>query len=333
MLNGKSLYDKQVPPHFRLYIRTSETGSRGVVVLAFLVNVVIAISKTLAAVLTRSASMIAESVHSWVDTGNEIFVLGAARTARRPADSSRPLGYGRESYVWALFASIGGLVLGCALTIIQALWRLHSGESPGKEGLTVSLVILAISFLLEGSSFMQSVRTLKSQARKRQRGLFAQVLKTSDSSLVAVFTEDFTALISIVIAALGLSLSRLFGSSIIDILGALLIGLLLGVSAIMLINKNRIFLEGRPFSRELRASVIKRFLAMPEIYRVTFVYGEIIGPNRVLLVAGVELAGERTQSEAAILLRQLEKRIAEENEDVGLVLLTLAAPDEEDTVT
>jgi cation diffusion facilitator family transporter len=277
--------------------------------------------------------MIAEAVHSWVDTCNEVFVVGAARTARRPADSSRPLGYGRESYVWALFASIGSLVTGSVLTIMQALWHLHRGESPGKEGLTVSLVILAISFLLEGSSFLQSVRTLQSQARKRQRGLFAQVLKTSDSSLAAVFFEDFIALISIVIAALGLSLSRLFGLSIIDILGALLIGLLLGVSAIILINKNRIFLEGRPFSRELRAFIIKRLLAMPEICRVTFVYGEIIGPNRVLLVAGVELAGEHTQSEAALLLRQLEKRIAEEYEDVGLPLLTLAAPDEEDAVT
>jgi len=131
------------------------------VLVALGANALVATAKTVAAVLTGSASMVAESAHSWADTGNEVFLLLAERRGGRPADPGHPGGHGRETYVWTMFAAVGLLVAGCALSIWHGVSEL--GADPETGSFLVNWVVLAVAAVFETISFVQAAR----QARSR----------------------------------------------------------------------------------------------------------------------------------------------------------------------
>ena len=127
-----------------------QSESAVTVLVAFGANLLVAIAKSAAAALTGSASMLAEAAHSWADTGNEVFLLVANRRSLRRPDLTHPLGYGREAYVWSLFAAIGLFVAGAAVSITHGIQELVHPH-PASD-FVVGYVVLAISFLLEGAS-------------------------------------------------------------------------------------------------------------------------------------------------------------------------------------
>ena len=180
------------------------------VLVAFGANVLVAVAKSAAALVTGSASLVAEAAHSWADSGNEIFLLIASRRARRPPDRAHPFGHGREAYVWSLFAAVGLFVAGGAISVTHGIQELIHPQPA--EHFLVGYVVLAVSFVLEGISFLQSVRQARSEAGSLQRDLIEHVMVTSDPTLRAVFAEDSAALIGLVIAAAGLAARQLTGS-------------------------------------------------------------------------------------------------------------------------
>src|ERR1700750_2492369 len=127
------------------------------VLVALGANLASAAATTAAAALSGSASMAAEAAHSWADTGNEVFLLIANRRSSRDADERRPLGYGREAYVWSLLAAVGLFVVGAAVSIWRGLSELLHGAGAG-EDYRLAYLVLAIAFVLEGISLMQAVR-------------------------------------------------------------------------------------------------------------------------------------------------------------------------------
>jgi cation diffusion facilitator family transporter len=295
------------------------------VAVAFAANLVIAIAKSVAAVLTGSASLVAEAAHSWADAGNEIFLVMANRRSARPADPQHPYGYGRDIYVWSLFAALGLFVAGAAVSVTHGVQELISSEPAGD--FLIGYIVLAVSFLLEGTSFLQSVRQARPEARSMDRDLLEHVLKTSDPTLRAVFAEDAAALSGLVIAAAGLGLHQLTGSPVPDAIGSILVGLLLGVVALVLINRNRKFLIGEEADPAVRRAAIQAMLELPEVARVTYLRIEIIGPGAVSIVGDVDLSGDDRESHLAVRLRALEAKLSESPVVVGTVL-SLSAPDE-----
>jgi cation diffusion facilitator family transporter len=275
--------------------------------------------------VTGSASLVAEAAHSWADSGNEVFLLIADRRSKRPADPSHPFGFGREAYVWSLFAAMGLFVAGGAISVAHGIQELMHPE-PATDFL-IGYIVLAVSFILEGLSFLQSVRQAKPEAESMQRDLIDHVLATSDPTLRAVFAEDSAALIGLVIAAAGLGLHEVTGSSVPDALGSILVGLLLGVVAIVLINRNRRFLVGTDADPRVRAAAIRALLETPEVARVTYLRLEVVGPRSVFVIGDVDLTGDDTESHLAVRLRALEAKISASPAVVGAVL-SLSAPDE-----
>src|SRR6266705_85195 len=304
---------------------SSTSESLTTVLVAFGANVLVAVAKSAAAVVTGSASLVAEAAHSWADSGNEIFLLIANRRARRPPDRAHPLGHGREAYVWSLFAALGLFVAGGAVSVTHGIQELIHPEPA--ERFLVGYVVLAVSFVLEGISFLQSVRQAKPEAESLQRDLIEHVLATSDPTLRAVFAEDSAALIGLLLAAAGLGAHQLTGSPIPDAVGSVLVGLLLAVVAIVLINLNRRFLIGQEADPRVRAAAIKALLAAPEVARVTYLRLEIVGPRMVSVVGDVDLTGDDTESHLAVRLRALEAKITASPAVAGAVL-SLSAPDE-----
>ena len=298
------------------------------VVIAFAANLGVAIAKTVAAILTGSASMVAEASHSWADTGNEIFLLVANKRGSRGPDEQRPLGYGRETYFWSTLAAVGLFVAGAAVSIWHGITSLLAGES-GSENYTVAYIVLALAFVLEGISFLQSVRQIRGEAAEYEKDFLDYALETSDPTLRAVFAEDSAALIGILLAAGGIGLHQLTGSSAWDAAGSILVGILLAIVAFVLIDRNRRFLTGEPGSRALWNAVVQRIEQLPEVASVRFVRIEFVGPKQILLVASVDLVGDSVESSIAHTLRRLEREL-ETNKAVVDAVLTVAEPDEGD---
>jgi divalent metal cation (Fe/Co/Zn/Cd) transporter len=161
---------------------------------------------------------------------------------RRAAGRAHPFGHGREAYVWSLFAALGLFVAGAAVSVTRGLQELIHPQPA--EHFLLGYVVLAVSFVLEGISFLQSVRQARSEARPLQHDLIEHVMATSDPTLRAVFAEDSAALTGLVIAAAGLAAHQLTGSPVPDGIGSILVGVMLGVVAVVLINLNRRFLVG-----------------------------------------------------------------------------------------
>ena len=306
-----------------------EHGSGGettfTVVLAFFANAGIALAKTVVALVTGSASMLAESAHSWADTGNEVLLLVADKRSRRAPDESRPLGYGREAYVWSMFAAMGLFVAGAVVSVWNGVTKLF--ETSEDTSYFWAYVVLGIAFVLEGVSFAQAYRQTRREAHGLDRRVVEHALTTSDPTLRAVFAEDSAALAGLVIATLGIFLHQVTGDAAYDAVGSILVGILLGVVAVVLINRNRWFLTGQESSPRIRERVLGDLKAMPEIAKVAYLRLEFVGPRQLLLVASIDLTGERPESHVAYTLRDLEHRIEQDPNLVDAVL-TLATPDE-----
>ena len=301
------------------------SASLTTVLVAFAANLLVAVAKSVAAVVTGSASLLAEAAHSWADTGNEVLLVIAHRRSRRPPDRAHPLGHGREAYVWSLLAGVGLFVAGAAVSVTHGVQELLHPE-PATDFL-VGYVVLAVSFVLEGISFLRSVRQARPTAALMKRDLIGAVMASSDPTLRAVFAEDFAALIGLAIATVGLGAHQLTGSSTPDAVGSILVGVLLAAVATVLIDRNREFLVGQEANPRVRTAALQALLAEPEVARVTYLRLEFVGPRLVSVIADVDLTGDERESSVATRLRALEAKIDASPAVAGTVL-SLSAADE-----
>ena len=305
-----------------------EQGQQGeslvTVIVALVANALIALAKSIVAVITGSASMVAEAAHSWADSGNEIFLLIAERRAGKPRDASHPFGYGREAYVWSMFAAFGLFGAGAVVSVWHGITAL--GHEEPETSYFWAYAVLGIAFVLEGASFFQASRQTRSEARRRGLHPLRFVANTSNPTLRAVFAEDAAALIGLLIAGAGIFLHQVTGNAMYDAIGSILVGLLLGVVAIFLIGRNRDYLVGQAVRPELWRQAYDELNASGEVERVTFLHLEFVGPGRVFLVAAVDLTGDDTETTVANRLAALGHRI-EERELVELAMITLSRTD------
>jgi len=295
------------------------------VLLAFFANLAVAVAKSIAAALTGSASIAAEAAHSWADTGNEIFLFVADKRGARKPDSNHPLGHGRESYFWSTIAAFGLFTVGAVVAVMHGIQELLDPE-PSTD-FWVAYLVLAFSAVLEGISFRQAFREARSAAHARGTGTLAGVLSSSNSTLRAVFAEDSAALIGLAIAFVGVLLHQLTGSPVYDALGSILVGVLLGVVAIVLIERNRRFIAGQVTNAGIKSAALRILLERTEIDHVSYLHIEFVGPDRVFLVAAVDLTGNEDESHVAIRLRKIERDL-EQNDHIEEAVLTLATPDQ-----
>ena len=295
------------------------------VIVALIANAALAVAKTFAGFVTGSASMMAEAAHSWADTGNEVFLLIAEKMGRKPRDESHPRGYGRLTYVWSLVAAYGLYSAGAVVSIWHGVNELFA--EPEAPSFTRNYVILAVAFVLEGASFVQASRQVHGASQRWGMHPLRFVERTSNPTLRAVFFEDFSALLGILFAAVGIGLHQLTGQAWWDAIGSIAIGLLLAFVAVFLMRRNMDYLLGEG-SPEMRRRVLAGLCDHADIDRVTYLHVEWVGPSRLFVVAAVDLTGDDAEPDLARRLREVEKDI-EDNDLIEDAVLTLAHPEDE----
>jgi divalent metal cation (Fe/Co/Zn/Cd) transporter len=230
--------------------------------------------------------------------------------------------------VWSLLAAVGLFVVGGTVSVWRGINELFDDRA-ADENYAIAYAVLGVALVLEGISWLQAVRQLRTGAHAFDREVLEYAMETSDPTVRAVFAEDSAALIGIVLAFAGIGLHQLTGAAAWDAVGSILVGLLLGVVAVILIDRNRRFLTGEPGTPQLRDAVVARIEELDEVASVRFIRLEFVGPKQLFVVASVDLVGDPVESRIARTLRDLEARL-EANPHIVDAVLTVAEPAELD---
>jgi cation diffusion facilitator family transporter len=282
------------------------SGSQRVLYVAIMGDVAIATSKFVAAVITGSSAMLAEGVHSLVDTGNELLLLHVAKSSRRAVDEWHPFGFGKATYVWALMVALLVFAIGGGVSIDEGIVSLL--EPPVLGDPTWNYAVLAIAAMFEGFSWRVSRRELN-RHRRPNESLWHVSQRSMDVLVFTVFVEDSAALIGIVIAASGIGLSHATGNRYFDPAASVAIGLVLIGAAGLLARKSGRLLIGQIIGQEQVAQV-RRFISSDvAVERVGHLLTMRLGPDAVLLTAAVRFQRRLNLDEVEQAIERLEHAI------------------------
>jgi cation diffusion facilitator family transporter len=257
------------------------------VLLAGGVNLAIAILKLVAGIITGSGAMLSEAAHSVADTITEVLLLTALKRSERPADRIHPFGYGKERYFWSLLAAVSIFASGAMFALYEGFTTVF-GENTEQESPIVSYVVLAVAFVLEGTSWLQAMKQVRTEAKAERRSFFGYLRVIDDPAPKTVLFEDSAALVGLVLAFAGIGLHQLTGSSIWDGLASILIGLLLACVAYLLGRTNRGLLIGRQADPRIVRGVRDHLAAAPEIEALVDLQTMLMGTDQVLVCARVD---------------------------------------------
>ena len=292
----------------------SEAGhgeeSTAAVLAALAANLGIAVTKFVAFLLTGFSSMLAESIHSLADSGNQVLLLVGGKRSRRPADLDHPFGFGQQRYVYSFLVAIVLFVLGGLFALYEAYEKIreslgeHDYDPFASRWWWVPLAVLAVAMVMEGLSFRTAVRL--SNRIRDGRPWLRFVRGTKSPELPVVLLEDSGALVGLALAAAGVGLTLITGNPIFDGIGSGLIGLLLvGVAAFLAIEMGSL-LVGEAAGSKNRAAIIAALESPAGVDRVIHSRTMHLGPEEVLVAAKVAVGASDSASEVAATINEAE---------------------------
>ncbi|HQY34383.1 cation diffusion facilitator family transporter [Actinotalea sp.] len=284
----------------------SHGGGNRAIIAALSANLGIAVTKFIAYLLTGSSSMLAESVHSVADSGNQALLLLGGKRARREASSAHPFGYGRERYLYAFIVAIVLFSVGGLFALYEAWHKWSHPEPIEGQWWWVPLAVLVAAIAMESYSFRTAI--VESNHVRGRQSWVSFVRNAKAPELPVVLLEDLGALIGLVLAMFGVSLTLLTGDGRWDAAGTASIGVLLVTIAIVLALETRSLLLGESASQENIAAV-EQALVGPGVVSVIHLRTLHIGPEELLVAAKIEVSEAETAREVAEAIDAAETRV------------------------
>ncbi|MGM0142370.1 cation diffusion facilitator family transporter [Enterococcus sp. AZ160] len=262
------------------------------VIAALISNILVAISKFVGYALSGSAAMLNESIHSVVDCSNQIFLLIGDKRATKGQSELHQFGEGRAKYFFSTIVAMMLFFGGGALGVMEAVEKLlHPAHEVGNAWLVIAILIFGM--IVEGSSLWIAIKEIRELNVERQP-IYRFLKESRHSEILIIFTEDFCAMIGLMIALFGTILTMITGNAFFDVFSGLLIGLLLMVAAIFLAREFYSLLIGESVTKRDLA-VIKRAFERPDVDRLIDVKTVHLGPSEILIAAKVDIASKQEE--------------------------------------
>jgi cation diffusion facilitator family transporter len=285
-------------------VSSTHDSTARAILYAFLANFGIAIAKSWAAWLTGSGSMLAEAIHSYADTGNQILLYFGLRQSRRPADAEHPLGYGKLSYFWSFVVAILLFSMGGVFSIYEGVHKLQNPEPLSQ--VWVAIVVLFLAILLEGSSLLGALNEIRKL--RGERPFWHWFKHTRNSELVVVLGEDVGAQLGLTLALGFLVAANVTGNPVYDALGSICIGVILIVISAFVASRIQSLLVGRSADPDIQEAIDA---IISEQESIEFCFKTItmqFGPD-TMLAAKVKIQSGLSIDEAVASINALERQL------------------------
>jgi cation diffusion facilitator family transporter len=286
----------------------STSGGTRAIIAALLANLGIAVTKFIAWLLTQSSSMLAESIHSVADSGNQALLLLGGRRAQRRATPQHPFGYGRERYIYAFIVSIVLFSVGGLFALYEAYHKLSHPE-PITRWHWVPVVVLSVAIVLESFSFRTAI--VESNHVRGKSSWVEFVRRSRAPELPVVLLEDLGALVGLIFAFFGVVLTLITGDGVWDGIGTAAIGVLLVAIAVLLALETKSLLLGESATPEDLAKIEAAITAGSEVERIIHMKTLHLGPEELLVAAKIAVRGHESAEDIARHINSTEARIRE----------------------
>jgi cation diffusion facilitator family transporter len=286
----------------------SASGGSKAVVAALLANSGIAVTKFIAFLLTSSSAMLAESIHSVADAGNQGLLLLGGKRARREATPDHPFGFGRERYIYAFIVAIVLFSVGGLFALYEGYHKLQDPH-PIESWQWVPIAVLVVAIVMESFSFRTAI--VESNQVRGSQSWPTFIRRAKAPELPVVLLEDFAALIGLVLALVGVSLTLLTDDGKWDAVGSIAIGLLLVVVAVVLAIETKSLLLGEAATPQMRLRIREALTADGAVEGVIHMRTLHLGPEELLVAAKVAVRRTDSAGEVARAINEAENRIRE----------------------
>jgi cation diffusion facilitator family transporter len=295
----------------------TSSASRKVIYAALLGNILVALTKFIAAVVTGSSAMLSEGVHSLVDTGNEVLLLYGLRRAARPPDARHPFGHGRELYFWSFVVALLIFAVGAGISLYEGITHVlhpHPITQP-----IVNYAVLGLALLFEGGSWWVVVREFR--RAKGRLGYFEAARESKDPPGFMILFEDTAAILGLLMALAGTAAADLLRAPIFDGVASLAIGVLLGAVALFLARESKALLIGEGASPEVIASICQIARAEPGVEHANALLTVHLGPRQVVAALSIDFADAISAGEVERIVARIEDRIRRRHPEIVTIFI------------
>lgn len=282
------------------------------IIQSLVVNALIAVSKGIAAFVTGSGAMLAETIHSTADCANQGLLLLGVKQSKRPADASHPFGYGRSAYFWSFMVAMLLFSLGGMFSIYEGIHKYNSPEPIKQVWWGVGVLLFAI--ILEAYATLSNIKEIKK--RKKNRTFFQYIRSTKDSDMVVVFGENSAAVLGLMFALAALLASYYTGNPRYDALGSFSIGIILVAVAIFLAIEVKSLLLGESADPEISETIQSLIANEPKIEKLLSCKTIQQGPGEVLVCMKIKCVPSFDFSQINKLINDFENKLTTERPEI-----------------
>lgn len=285
-----------------------EHSNKRVIFAALIGNLLIAITKFIATALTGSSAMLSEGIHSVVDSGNQMLMLYGLKRAELPADADFPFGHGKEVYFWSFIVAILIFAVGAGISIYEGIQ--HMRHPAYIEQAWINYTVLGLAILFEGTAWFIAMRAFKQT--RGDRSTLDTVKHSKDPTLFVVLFEDSAAILGLIVAMLGIMLSQLTGLLWLDGLASVIIGFILGGTAIWLAYETKSLLIGESAEPEVIEGIRHILGHHNEIENINEVLTLHMGPEYILVTLSVDFNNNINAGQIEALIEKIDRKIKQD---------------------